>query len=58
MTSKDQTTGRKANGASPPGELPTKTKTREVGRAEQQSAGPDGPDPRETDPAGSLGRKG
>jgi hypothetical protein len=56
MTDKRQTEGRKKNGALPLGEVPTKTRTEEVGRAEQRSAGPDGGDPRETDPSGSLGR--
>ena len=53
MSDKQQTDGRRENGALPPGQVPTKTKTEEVGRAEQNSAGPDGPDPRETDPSGS-----
>jgi hypothetical protein len=54
MSDRKQTEGREKNGALPPGEVRTKRKTEAVGRAEQRSAGPDGPDPRETDPGGSL----
>ena len=47
MTDKDQTEGRKANGAAPGGKPDQSTSSADVkrtGERERQSAGPDGPD--------------
>jgi hypothetical protein len=47
MTDKDQTDGRKANGASPGGKPDASTSSADVkrnGERERTSAGPDGPD--------------
>ena len=53
MTDKDQTDGRKANGAAPGGKPDQSTSSHDVeenGRRERTSAGPDGPD------AGEVGK--
>jgi hypothetical protein len=51
MDEKNQSAGRSRNDAQPLGEragLVSNKQTKKTGRAEQRSAGPDGPDARET----------